>query len=1001
MIRLIATLLFVNLSLVAQAQVTLYDQLEERYTEEDYETCRAMEAKAVQWAAQRSDTLAANVYYYLADVFLKVDSLAKAVHFFEQEKLVRKNLMQQDEEDYGTVLYNLTYLYLQSNEYEKGKLSGQELLAFDRKAYGITSEEYFNSALNYVSLLADGGDVAEAEKLLKGLLDQNDLDPFHRATYTGTWADICSYAGEYKKSGRLFDQSLALFEQQDETESEIYTVTLSNYASLLMHEGKYDLAEALFDQVLNISKDKEWFTPETYYATLNNIALTHLSLGQYQAGEHEYRELLVMDSITLGIDHPDYSITLSNLGLLYLEQGKFNLAEQTLKKSLAILVRNKDVHSISYAKKLNNLAKVYQQSGNQKEAIRNLTQAREIFETHFGKQSPEYATVTYNLGVSYLLQKSTTALPFLKDALSIRLTVLGKSHPLYAEVEEKIAQYYWMQGDKRTAAKGYESVFENYFHQTETYLPSLTEEEKVNFFYQKIKPSLERFATLAWTSNTSELSARLYEYHINTKGLVITAMEKVRQSIRKGGDTTLIKLYDDWEMSKDKVAHYYSIHESPHKIDSVIRLSAELEKELVRKSAIFSREIIRSRTSWQAVQQKLKPGEAAVECLRFRVFDPTTSSFTDQINYALFLLTPDMKNGPLLIPVFNGKEIETRLYTYYKNAIKTKVDDVYAYKFFIEPLHDNLKLRNISKIYFSPDGVYNVININSLKNPFTKKYVLEELDVRLVTSTRALAEDSPVPLNRNRAVYLYGFPDYNLIHADTVQKNPRLPEGNRSFRGKLNSFLQIGSGIPSLPGTKLEIEGIAHLMKQHSDSVYVRLNATATESDIKTIENPEILHIGTHGYFLETEENADGNMDPLLLSGLILAGAENFITTGINPLDPDSDGILTAYEAMNLKLDTKLVVLSACETALGKILPGEGVYGLQRAFQIAGAESIIMSLWNVDDAATQYMMTKFYEQYLRTGNLHESFKHAQLELKLKYPEPFYWAAFILIGKGYY
>jgi CHAT domain-containing protein len=127
-------------------------------------------------------------------------------------------------------------------------------------------------------------------------------------------------------------------------------------------------------------------------------------------------------------------------------------------------------------------------------------------------------------------------------------------------------------------------------------------------------------------------------------------------------------------------------------------------------------------------------------------------------------------------------------------------------------------------------------------------------------------------------------------------------------------------------------------------------------------------------------------------SGLLLAGCET-------PSPEGEDGVLTAEEAMNLSLEnTDLVVLSACETGLGEIQNGEGVFGLQRAFQQAGAKTVLMSLWKVDDTATQIMMTEFYKELLSGKTKRAAFKAAQLSLKAKYPEPYYWGAFVMVGE---
>jgi CHAT domain-containing protein len=205
------------------------------------------------------------------------------------------------------------------------------------------------------------------------------------------------------------------------------------------------------------------------------------------------------------------------------------------------------------------------------------------------------------------------------------------------------------------------------------------------------------------------------------------------------------------------------------------------------------------------------------------------------------------------------------------------------------------------------------------------------------------------------------------------------------------------------------VENIGEIIKKTDWKVEIWTGETALEDRLKELKSPRLLHIATHGFF-RTEGSKEGN--PLLNSGLLLSGANRSLNG--EKSDDIDDGILTAYEAMNLNLDnTDLVVLSACETGLGEIKNGEGVYGLQRAFKVAGAQSLIMSLWKVDDDATQELMVSFYKHWIGSASeqpnkggkgltpvlsKRAAFLKAQKELKAKYPNPYYWGAFVMVGE---
>ena len=282
---------------------------------------------------------------------------------------------------------------------------------------------------------------------------------------------------------------------------------------------------------------------------------------------------------------------------------------------------------------------------------------------------------------------------------------------------------------------------------------------------------------------------------------------------------------------------------------------------------------------------------------------------------------------------------------------------------------------------------------------------METNDLRIVSSARGFLQNKkqlPFKYYSNTAI-LVGNPKFDLNDSQldilvTTETNTR----DVNFLD-LDSLSR--SGISELPGTEIEVNKIESLLTSFDWETSTLIGSEATEGYLKEIESPRLVHIATHGFFYGDSDKSTRNLimginqtyskDPLLRSGILLAGAQNTINgTNISA----QNGILTSYEARELNLlNTELVVLSACETGVGDYVSGEGVYGLQRSIIEAGAESVIMSLWKVDDIATQKLMGYFYANWIEHKlSKRDALKNAQLTLMKEYPSPYYWGAFVLI-----
>ncbi|HEY0652454.1 MAG TPA: CHAT domain-containing tetratricopeptide repeat protein [Chryseosolibacter sp.] len=982
----------------------LYTDIVDNFSQEKFETIVGLTNEVEAFARSRKDTLVANSFYYVAKSYHSLGEIEKSNAWFEKEKALRSDLGLASTAEFSGALYHLSLGYLEEGKYSKAEAMATDLLANDKKMYGPRSEDFFFSLQSVVDIYTQLDKFPQAEKLILESLGQQEKGSYLEGALHSELGGLYTATAQFAKAAKHLTQALDILEKVEGPTSPYTLAATVNFGILYMSQGKYAEAEEAFDFVLtNMSPDDP-----TFLNVVNNQALVYHWLGQYERAEKMFKQVREADSLSIGDTHPDFAITLSNLGVLYSDEGKHTSAENALLKALEVQRLNKEEGTVLYAVKLNNLARIYRLAGQPQKAIPLLEQALGTFKEILGENSPDFANTSFHLGMSHWQTGNMDlAIHHLKSSASIRASKLGKKHPKYAESLQKIAEFHWEKKQLKEAQQAFNEAFGNYYFQINSLFPVLTEEEKSKFYYTNIKPAFEKFnsfALIAMQSNP-QILGEVYDHHINTKAAIMYATEKVKESIRKSNDTTLIRLFDRWQFQKEQIAKLYSQNDSPEKIDSLQQSADLLEKELTRGSAVFTRQLTRKTISWKDIQKNLKADEAAVEVIRFKNYSPALGgAFTNDIIYGFLIVTAKTKNNPELIVLKNGIELEGKFLTFYRNNIQFTLDDTRSYKNYFEPLAKALAKQKVKRIYFSRDGVYNQININTIKNTETQKFLLDAFEVTLVTNTRELLEKRTTRSNSQSSL-LIGFPKFNLHSAAekaevTTRSVTRGGNISRGLRGGLLRHMRGEGGIAVLPGTQVEINQIAKISKNPE----IFMEDLAAEGLIKQVISPMVLHIATHGYFLEddetttTEQTVQYVPSPLLKSGLLLAGSENFLKTGTPVNDDGDDGILTAYEAMNLNLEnTDLVVLSACETGLGVVKNGEGVYGLQRAFKMAGAQSMIMSLWSVDDAATQQLMSLFYQERSKTSDLHVAFRNAQQKLKQTYPHPFYWGAFIMVG----
>jgi CHAT domain-containing protein/Tfp pilus assembly protein PilF len=889
-----------------------------------------------------------------------------------------------------------------------------DVLKISEKMLGLAEKEFgVDHPIHAIILSLVGaseaqmGNSASAEKKFVQALSVLQNAPAEYVSFTGRiysgLGDIYHGRGEFEKAEEYYLKSLPVFAKTVGRDGPDYANTLNNLGNLYKDLGDYAKAEKNLKDAAEIRKNVLGETNPAYGVSLNNLGSLYQQMGDHKNAALLYEQSYLIFSKTLGEYHPLIAMAFNNYAGLYEKVGNYADAEKFFLQALKVNEKVYGVKHERYVSTLSNLGNLYRQmrmfDKSEEYAARCLQLRKEIS----GEKSIDYGYSLNNLGLVKMDKHDYAgAEKMLSAALTIFKTRLGKNHNNVAVCSNNLGMTYVKKGDPTKAATMIKQSLEISLNRIDYVFPAINDKEKT-MFYTTMKDDFEffnYFAAMNYRTNPS-LAADMFNYTISTKALLLHASNKIKKRILSSGDANLIAAYQEWKNKKNRLAQMWQMSED-EKITSAIDESAlesevnALEKKLSESSELFANNHDKTHYTWKDIQRRLKTGEAAIEIVRFRKFN---FEFTDTVYYAALIVKPGASN-PEMVFLDNGNFMETKLLTLYKNSIKLKLQDERSYNGLWSPIA--ARLTGVKKVFISPDGVYNQINLNALFNPGTKKFLIDEVEVQQVTNTKDL-----IALRKSNAVrnaVMLGFPDYKILpdQGKTLSEEDQSPTTDSLRR-------EMEMTITPLPGTLTEVNLISGVFKSKNIATEIVTGMSASESFIKKIQSPSVLHIATHGYFLANIENRSdhsrggfmgvdpvkANENPLLRSGILLAGAQKTIS-GIKTTS--EDGILSAYEAMNLNLDkTQLVVLSACETGLGEVHNGEGVYGFQRALIIAGAQAIVMSLWKVSDQETQELMTEFYTFWMAGKSKREAFLMAQNKIRINHPEPYFWAPFILVG----
>ena len=954
----------------------------------------------------------AGLYSKLGDTNNAIEVTTKAINIYKQA-------LGENHPDYATTLYNLANYYDDLGNYSKAVEIGTMAVDVLKQALGEKHPDYANSLSNLALFCYKSGEYNKAIEtgtlainLYKQTLGEN------HPNYAAALANLAMYyagLGDYNEAVGIGTKATNIIKHTLGENHPDYATSLNSLAGYYSYLGDYSKAVEIGTQAMNIRKKTLGENHPAYANSLINLADCYADLGDYNKAIEIGTKATDIHKHTLGENHPYYVTALGNLAKYYAGLGNYNEAIEIGTMAMNIQKKILGERHPDYATTLINLAACYASLGGYSKAIEIEIQVINIEKQTLGEKHPNYATALNNLAANYAgIGEYNKAIEIGTQAMNIRKETVGEKHPSFATSLSNLASYNYRYRNYQEAYRLLSKSIRTRKHIVLSMFKGATNRTRQTF-WNKNNADFTYFPSFCLKAHDQERNGELYDYSaLFTKGLLLNAETNARDVILESGDTAIVKQFDALQSVRIMLNKQYEkpIAERTLNCDSLENVAELMERELIKSSKAYG-DFTRSLTiTWKDVQNELADGDVAIEFISTPFLD------NDSVMYIALALKKGYPE-PKLIPLFEERTLK-------ELSNDNPNDAQQLFHLVWNPLLSELE--GTRNVYFSPSGALYNVGIENLPISAEER-MSDRYNMYRLSSTRLLALHPHSTSERKAA--LFGGLDYEMSPQDVASnnlKNAYHSEFIAQNRDASADFMERG-GFGALPFSLKEVKSASKLLEANGYECHLFEGKDGTEEAFKSLSGKKVkvMHLSTHGAFVPKKEakntkqknnfrfirfddaapQAQEEDQSLTRSFLVMAGGNMLKNYDSIPEGID-DGILTAQEIAHTDLRScDLVVLSACETALGDIT-NEGVMGLQRGFKKAGANTILMSLWKVDDQASSLLLTKFYENLLSKKmpkidalkKAQDYVRNYEIEVEGKkekiFSDPKFWTSFILL-----